>query len=161
MTNGTPASRQTFTDLSVALTGFDRAELAATGLLGTYYDTFLRVIGEREAGQLLRAAAEALDADRLNEDGNALEEKVINNPRYGSAVVSLIKVWYLGRWYPLSRTYRGLNGATAHDVEHVVSAQAYREGLVWVAAAAHPMGAKPPGFGSWAEPPHLPPTSGA
>lgn len=160
MPNGTPPStpQQIFTDLSAALTGFDRAELAGTGLIGTYYDTLLRTLGEREAGQLLRVAAEALETDRRNHDHEALEATVIDSERFGPVVVSLIKLWYLGTWYPLPGRYRDVNGSTVDDAEHVVSAQGYREGLVWAAAGAHPMGAKPPGFGSWAEPPYLPPT---
>ncbi|CAM5651810.1 hypothetical protein [Streptomyces aurantiogriseus] len=163
MPNGTsptspPTPQQIFTDLSAALTGFDRAELAGTGLVDTYYDTLLRIIGEREAGQLLRAAAEALETDRRHHGNEALEAELIDSPRFGPVVVSLIKLWYLGSWYPLSGRYRDVSGSTADDVEHVVSAQGYREGLVWAAAGAHPMGAKPPGFGSWAEPPYLPPT---
>ncbi|GAA2740200.1 hypothetical protein [Kitasatospora cinereorecta] len=156
--NGTPhpSPQQIFTELSVALTGFDRAELAGTGLIETYYTTLLRIIGEREAGHLFLAAAEALAADRRNHDGEALRRQVVENPRYAPVIVSLIKLWYLGSWYPLSGGYRDINGSTAEDVEHVVSPQAYREGLVWIAAGAHPMGAKPPGFGSWAEPPSLP-----
>ncbi|MEU2281929.1 hypothetical protein ABZ614_08355 [Streptomyces sp. NPDC013178] len=160
MPNGTspPTPQQIFTDLSVALTGFDRAELAGTGLIGTYYDTLLRIVGEREAGQLLRAAAEALETDRRHGGREALEAELIDSPRFGPVVVSLIKLWYLGSWYPLSGRHRDVNGSTADDVEHVVSARGYREGLVWAAAGAHPMGAKPPGFGSWAEPPYLPST---
>ncbi|MFF8972423.1 hypothetical protein [Streptomyces sp. NPDC014995] len=153
-----PTPQQIFTDLSVALTGFDRAELAGTGMIDTYYDTLLRIIGEREAGQLLRAAAEALETDRKNHGHAALEAEVIDSPRFGPVAVSLIKLWYLGTWCPPAGGYSDVNGSTADDVEHVVSAQGYREGLVWAAAGAHPMGAKPPGFGSWAEPPQLSPT---
>ncbi|MFJ4619940.1 hypothetical protein [Streptomyces sp. NPDC088812] len=168
-----PAPQQIFTDLSVALTGFDRAELAGTGLIGTYYDTLLRIIGEPETGRLLWAAAEALETDRRDGGREALEAEVIDSPRFGPVAVSLIKLWYLGVWYPLARGHRDadgttaddvdgttagdVDGTTAGDVEHVVSAQGYREGLVWAAAGAHPMGAKAPGFGSWAEPPYLPP----
>lgn len=148
-----PTPQQVFTELSVALTGFDRAELAGTGMLQTYYDTLLRVIGEREAGHLLQTAAEALAQDRQLGGDVALRARVIENERYGPVVVNLIKLWYLGTWYPLSAAYRDVNGSTADDVEHIVSSQGYREGLVWRAAGAHPMGAKPPGFGSWAEPP--------
>jgi hypothetical protein len=141
-----------FTELSVALTGFNRVELAGTGLIEQHYATLLRLIGEREAGHLLLAAATALSADH---DGSALRRDVIESRRYGPVIVSLIKLWYLGSWYPLSGAYCDVNGSTAEDVEHVVSAAAYREGLVWVAAGAHPMGAKPPGYGSWAEPPFI------
>jgi hypothetical protein len=153
---GDSTPKQIFTALSVELTGFDRAELAGTGMIDTYYDTLLRMIGEREAGQLFRYAAEALDKDRKDKtNGTAFKTAVVDNPRFGSVAVSLIKLWYLGRWYPLSGAYRDRFGSTADDVEHVVSSQGYREGLVWVAAGAHPMGGKPPGYGSWAEPPSL------
>ncbi|MEV1068916.1 hypothetical protein [Streptomyces sp. NPDC050263] len=152
-TRSTP--KQIFTDLSAVLTGFDRVELAGTGMIDTYYDTLLRIIGEREAGQLFRYAAEALKEDEGHDGHESVQAKVIDDKRFAPVVVSLIKLWYLGSWYPLSGTYRDENGSTADDVEHVVSAQGYREGLVWVAAGTHPMGAKPPGFGSWAEPPTL------
>lgn len=153
--------KDVFIALSVRLTGFDQAELAGTGLVDTYYDTLLRIIGEREAGQLFRYAAEALAADRERHDGKdtEFEKAVIGHSRFAPVAVSLIKLWYLGTWYPLSGDYRDVNGSTADDVEHVVSAQGYREGLVWAAAGAHPMGAKPPGFGSWATPPHPHPIS--
>lgn len=141
---------QIFLELSVELTGFDRAELAGTGMVDTYYDTLLRMIGEREAGQLFRYASEALDSDR---EGTALKAAVIDSARFGPVAVNLIKLWYLGVWYPLSNEYRDRFGSTADDVEHVVSSLGYREGLAWVAAGAHPMGGKPPGYGSWAEPP--------
>lgn len=145
-----------FTELSAALTGFDRVELAGTGLIEQHYDTLLRLIGEREAGHLFQAAAEALAADRDDRNGTALRSRVVEDPRYAPVIVNLIKLWYLGSWYPLPGAYADVNGSTADDVEHVVSAQAYREGLVWIAAGAHPMGAKAPGFGSWAEPPYIP-----
>lgn len=159
MTTTEPSNRSdpiaVFTDLSVELTGYDRVELAGTGLIEQHYDTLLRLIGEREAGHLLQAAAEALDADRKNHNGEALRTRVIESKRYGPVIISLIKLWYLGSWYPLPGSYADVNGSTADDVEHVVSAQAYREGLVWSAAGAHPMGAKAPGWGSWAEAPAL------
>lgn len=157
MGNSTPPTpKQIFAELSVELTGFDRAELAGTGMIDTYYDTLLRMIGEREAGQLLRFASEALDKDRTEKtNGTAFRAAVIDSPRFGPVAVSLIKLWYLGMWYPLPAAYRDLFGSTADDVGHVVSGQGYREGLVWVAAGAHPMGGKPPGHGSWAEPPSL------
>jgi hypothetical protein len=37
----------------------------------------------------------------------------------------------------------------------VISADAYATGLVWRASGAHPMGADPPGYGSWANPPEV------
>lgn len=57
---------------------------------------------------------------------------------------AVIELWYLGIW----RGTMGTEGV-------VVSPRAYREGLVWRAMGAHPMGAKQPGFGSWALPPEM------
>jgi hypothetical protein len=156
VTSTRPDPLHVFTDLSVALTGFDRVELAGTGLIEQHYDTLLRLIGEREAGHLFQEAADALAEDHANRNGDALRAKVVESPRYSPVIVNLIKLWYLGVWYPLPGAYCDVNGSTADDVEHVVSAQAYREGLVWTAAGAHPMGAKAPGYGSWAEPPYIP-----
>ncbi|WP_369170530.1 hypothetical protein AB5J49_23180 [Streptomyces sp. R28] len=160
MGNSTPPPRtpkHIFTDISVQLTGFNRAELAGTGMVDAYYDTLLRMIGEREAGQLFRYAEDAFAEDRSTkaENGPAFRAAVVESPRFGPVALSLIKLWYLGRWYPLPGAYRDRYGATADDTEHVVSSQSHREGLVWAAAGAHPMGAKGPGFGSWAEPPAL------
>ncbi len=146
---GLPHSVLVFLDLSVALTGFDRAELLGTGLVTDYYDTLLRAIGEREGGKLLQAAEDNLaDPDDF--------EEFARNPRYGPVAVSIIKLWYLGSWTPLAQQWRDRYGATAYDVQHVVSAHAYQEGLVWPAAGAHPMGAKPGGYGSWAVPSSVP-----
>ncbi|QNP68611.1 hypothetical protein IAG44_03390 [Streptomyces roseirectus] len=159
MGNDTPRTpKNIFTDLSVELTGFDRAELAGTGMIDTYYATLLRMIGEREAGQFLRYADDALteDGETTPGAGEAFKEAIVDSDRFGPVAAALVKLWYLGRWYPLPAGYRDRFGSTADDVEHVVSGQSHREGLVWVAAGAHPMGAKPPGFGSWGEPPALP-----
>jgi len=54
----------------------------------------------------------------------------------------VIELWYLGVW-------RGLMGTE----NRVISARAYREALVWRAIGFHPRGAKPSGYGSWAQPP--------
>jgi hypothetical protein len=58
------------------------------------------------------------------------------------ADAAVIELWYLGVW-------RGLMGTD----NRVVSPRAYREGLVWTAIGAHPMGAKQQGYGAWALPP--------
>jgi hypothetical protein len=40
------------------------------------------------------------------------------------------------------------------NVNRVISADAYREGLAWVAVGTNPSAAKQPGFGTWAWPLH-------
>jgi hypothetical protein len=140
-----------FLRLSVVLTGFEDYELFGTGLLETYYDELLQIIGSREAGALFGAV------DRV-EPGNEHQFRVeiLDNERYGPVARSILMMWYLGAWTQLPRKWRNRHGATSFDTDHVVSAAAYREGLVWPAAGTHPMGAKQPGFGSWARPSSLP-----
>ena len=65
----------------------------------------------------------------------------------------MIVLWYLGQWDQLPSDWRDRHGASPLDVAARVSADAFRAGLVWRAIGAHPTGAEPPGFGSWATPP--------
>jgi hypothetical protein len=68
---------------------------------------------------------------------------------------NIIKMWYTGNWAQLPQAWRNQHGAGARDVDHVISSQAYQEGLVWRAIGTHPQGAKQPGFGTWALPPRI------
>jgi len=152
-----------FLRLSAALTGFDRMELLGTGMVPRYYDELTRIIGAREVGTLLAAAgrvepghpASGEDLDR------AFREQILDDNRFGPVARRIVTMWYIGSWAQLPREWRNTYGATSPDVDHVVSAAAYREGLAWVAAGAHPMGAKQQGFGAWARPSRLRPGTGA
>ncbi len=107
------------------------AFLAASERLTGYDAAALRGTGCAEAHWTLvraEAAPDALAALLAGRDAGAL----------GRAVIAL---WYLGMW-------TGPDGG-----ERVASPRAYREGLVWDAIGAHPMGAKQQGFGAWAMPP--------
>jgi hypothetical protein len=132
------AAEARFLELSVELTGYDRVVLLGTGQLTEYLDEFLNIVDNDLVARLLACtnAAEAL-AD----------------PDLGPLARNLAVMWYLGQWDTLPSEWRNRNGASPRDVDHVVSAAAYREGLAWRAAGAHPMGAKAPGYGSWATPP--------
>jgi FAD/FMN-containing dehydrogenase len=143
----TPPSLDGFLKLSVTLTGFEQHVLLGTGMLQTYYDELLRIIGADEAGALL-AAFNAVPKD----DDTQLQKVVLCSPRYGPVARNVVKMWYLGTWTQLPRQWHAAYGATSDDTDHVVSAAAYSEGLVWPAAGTHPMSAKQPGFGTWAEP---------
>lgn len=150
-TAGPPDALAAFLRLSVILTGFEKHVLLGTGMLQAYYDELLLVIGAREAGSLLSAFDRVPDGDEAQ-----FRDAVLCCPRYGPVARNVLKMWYLGTWTQLPREWRTEYGATAYDTDHVVSAAAYREGLVWPAARTHPMSAKQPGFGSWAaEPPGL------
>jgi hypothetical protein len=149
-----PSSIGSFLRLSEMLTGFDRIELLATGMVEPYYDELNGVIGAREVGALL-AAAEAVDDAAASEDEieAGVRSRILDDDRFGPVARNIITMWYLGNWSQLPREWRNSYGAMSLDYDRVISAKAYREGLVWPAAGTHPMGAKQPGFGSWSAPP--------
>jgi hypothetical protein len=162
--NAEPAdAMDAFLRLSAALTGFDRVELLGTGMVPRYYDELTRIIGAQEVGALLAAAsrvesghpASGEDFDRV------FRERILDDNRFGPVARRVVTMWYIGSWAQLPREWRNTYGATSLDVDHVVSAAAYREGLAWVAVGAHPMGAKQQGFGAWARPSRLRPGTGA
>jgi hypothetical protein len=94
-----------------------------------------------------------------------------------AAVCALTEMWYLGHWPALpaeayallTKNYGDHTDTMAPavremttkgvppNVSFVVSPQSYVESLVWrTFVGGHPLGAKPPGFGSWAVPPSDP-----
>ena len=140
----TPDAVAQFLRLSAVLTGYDETSLLGTGMVQAYYDELGQIIGARELGSLLAAA------DRADEHHFA--KAILGSDRYGPVARNLLTMWYLGSWSQLPRAWREAYGATSYDTDHVVSAAAYREGLVWPAAGTHPMSAKQQGFASWAAP---------
>jgi hypothetical protein len=62
----------------------------------------------------------------------------------GPVARSIIKMWLLGSWYDPSNPGSAIQ---------VVSAQAYKESLVWKVMQSHPMGYSIFSFGYWAAPP--------
>ncbi|MGI9319107.1 MAG: hypothetical protein ACR2QW_17400 [bacterium] len=147
---------EAFVATSAVLTGYDRAELYATGCVEEYLHQFRQVVPE----EILEAFLEpgpALYADRFGA-ADDVEQEVrryyLSDGMLGPPARSLIQLWYLGQWAPLPDKWRNLYGASRFDVTRIISARAYKEGLVWDAIGAHPMGAKQQGFGAWAtEPP--------
>jgi hypothetical protein len=146
---------QRFTELSVALTGFDRAELWGTGMVRPYYAALSSIVGEHVVGKLLAewaslAAQAGTDPARL---AALIESRLLEDALLGPVTRNLTTLWYLGLWTQLPFEWSNEHGANARDVTHYVSGQAYKEGLVWAAIHVHPQGAKQPGFGSWSLPP--------
>jgi hypothetical protein len=155
-----PTPRATFLALSVALTGFRAVELEATGLVDAYLEQLAAIVGDDTVGQLLGTAAEVLASE--GDRKQLLTQRVMASPRLGPVARNLLVLWYLGQWDQLPRDWRDAYGASPLDTSRVVSAATYREGLVWPAIGAHPMGAKPTGYASWASPPpELPVDPGA
>lgn len=145
--SGAPAD--SFAALSAALTGFRAVDLWGTGQVDAYLDELIATIGEDIVARLLADGDEAL---RSTHPAKALE-KVLADADLGPVARTVIVLWYTGEWTPLPNDWRNRNGASPRDVSRVVSAAAYRSGLVWKAIGAHPKGAHPTGYGSWANPP--------
>jgi hypothetical protein len=144
----------TFSQLSVALTGFSAAELQATGMLRIYFDELGLVLGH---------------AIRQNYfDSELGPADLLADAVWGPLTRNLIRMWYLGQWKKLPDGWghksfnkgnffskEELSGFDEfnRNVDRIISPRAYTEGLAWKAAGINPMGAKEPGFASWTEKP--------
>jgi hypothetical protein len=150
-----PSPLDQFLSLSITLTGFDAAELWATGLVPTYYALVPAIAGEAMFADLLTRWRRIVD--RAGKRERAIERLVVKDMLedvdLGPVARNLAALWYTGTWYQLPGAWRNVHGANARDLTHIVSPRAYEEGLVWKAIFTHPPAAKPPGYASWALPP--------
>jgi hypothetical protein len=139
-----------FVELSTLLTGFDRTRLLGTGVA----DHYLRTLEDIVCGPVLEDLLKA--CERLPAGGQreaAVRSEILDDTDLGPVARHLIMLWYSGTWKALPEEWRRVHGASPLDTDRVVSGEAYVAGLQWVAAGAHPMGARQQGFGSWALPP--------
>ena len=136
-----------FLALSSCLTGFGRVQLTGTGLTDTYLQAIDAILPSGVLGELLGTFAR-LPADAGREA--AVESAILADPKLGPVARNIILLWYCGTWTMLPAEWRAVYGASPLDTGHVVSAEAYQGGLQWVAAGAHPAGARQQGFGAWA-----------
>ena len=140
-----------FLDLSAELTGFEPIDLEGTGLTNSFYDVVRSIVGGRIFGRLLLTWHDIHanpDADREHE----IRTQILMNPMLGPLARNVIALWYTGNWNQMPLAWRQEYGASASDQTHVVSAEAFQEGLVWAAIDAHPPTVRSPGFGTWAKP---------
>lgn len=144
-----------FVAISAVLTGYDRAELYATGCAEDYWHQFRQVTPERILAEFLAPgpALEAAPAKGPEGVECKVREIYLSSDKLGPLARSLIQLWYLGQWTPLPQAWQRTFGASRFDVTRIISTRAYKEGLVWDAIGAHPMGAKQQGFGAWAADP--------
>jgi len=138
-----------FLVVSVALTGFGRVELLGTGLTDTYLRAIDAVLPDGVLDELLEAVGEI----PVGADHETDVESILADPKLGPVARNIILMWFCGTWTRLPDTWRTAYGVSPLDADRVVSAQAYQGGLQWVAAGAHPAGARQQGFGAWSLPP--------
>lgn len=155
----TALALERFVQLSDALTGYDHAELYGTGMVDVYLGTLTAIVGDGMTGRLLQRWADIVEAgggDPHREphkmDG-LLRHQMLDDDTLGPVARNLAFLWYTGQWNQLPADWRDANGANALDQTYIISPDAYVQGLVWQAIHSHPMGAKQPGYGSWALPP--------
>jgi hypothetical protein len=144
-----------FLDFSTELTCFTRFELLGSGQAQEYLDTARRVVGTvlDDLLDAYKRISPTVDTDARNQ---ALRRQILGDERLGPVARAIIKLWYIGSWYELPRSWTEAYGALANNTSFVVSPASYAEGLLWIAIGAHPPGAKAPGYGSWASEPVIP-----
>ena len=147
-------SLKQFLSLSVALTGFDEAELLGTGLQQEYKEQVVSVIGEAISQELWAIAQNLADCDDDNDREIAIRHDLLASPKFGPIARNIIQLWYWGTWIEMPQAWRDQYGVSDQDTTQFTSAKAYQEGLVWKVIGTHPQGAKQPGFGSWSMPPN-------
>jgi hypothetical protein len=150
VSSGSKTHSELFLDISALLTGFDRVQLLGTGMA----DEYLRTLEDELSGEALDELLSSYE--RLTSAGEregAVASEILGDPKWGPVARNVILMWYCGTWNALPQEWRKAYGSSPDDTDRVVSAEAYVAGLQWVAAGAHPMGAKQQGFGAWALPP--------
>jgi hypothetical protein len=139
-----------FVALSSALTGHTPAELWGTGMVAEYFQVLEATVGEEKVGELLTVWNAAVRKARRSERRleTLIARDILGHDALGDLARNLIMLWYLGQWFQLPLAWRDRYGASVLDQTRIVSAEAYKQGLVW--EFSHPQGAKAPGYGSWA-----------
>ena len=141
-----------FVALSAALTGYTGAELHGTGMSATYLAHVTAIVGESFATRLWQVGHAVVHRAGHDLD-TEIELRLLDDPDLGPVARNLIVLWYTGQWVQLPREWRQRHGANPNDVDVILSADSYTEGLVWDSIGAHPQGAKAPGFATWVAPP--------
>ncbi|TMP37771.1 hypothetical protein [Pseudoalteromonas rubra] len=146
-----------FYHLSATLTGYDLVELQGTGVGPTYCKTLSQWV-RQDVIQELYHRAEEIGSLECDSNQAQFYDRIWNCAKLGPVARNIIKMWYLSIWYQLPADWNALYGvddfsADKKPVEdYVISSNAYIQGLVWNALGSHPMGAKQPGYGTWAFP---------
>lgn len=143
-----------FLRLSACYSGFSKAELQGTGLAGEYYKVLNSIIDSSILGALWLEFERRIDLS--DSDSETACRELLEDPKFGPVIKNIVTLWYLGQWNQMPSPWRNEFGASALDRDYVISAQSYKQGLVWTAMGAHPMGTKQQGYGAWSLPPPNP-----
>ncbi len=148
-----------FYHLSAALTDFPIVVLKGTGAGDEYFDVLSTIIPQDILTELFESYQNLTDNIASPASEQKLRDTILSSPKLGPVARNIIKLWYLSIWYQMPEVWRQQYGQPNQgqqkyqDVQFVVSENAYIQGLVWQALGSHPMGAKQPGYGTWASSP--------
>jgi hypothetical protein len=129
----------TFLDISVFLTGFNKMELLGTGMLETYFNVVMNMNNVALVESFLAESEKILAKNQGNAEkiNNEILHKLMPDSLYNGLAKNIITMWYMGNW-----------------MNTVINPQSYVQGLIWGVAETHPPGAKQPGYASWASAPN-------
>ena len=143
-----------FIQFSSVITHFNELAIKGTGQSEVYFSLLEKMIGTRNFNALLDCFSTlAKQTSKLDKLETSISQIMLTDPLYGPLTLNLVQLWYAGSWQQLPDDWRNRYGQSSLDTDHVVSPEAYTEGLVWPAMETHPQGAKQPGFGTWQFPP--------
>lgn len=126
-----------FVSLSSALTGVAATQLKPSldpiGIADQYFETLTENVDSEILVDLMTSFRAAPDPEQG-------ASQLLTDAVFGSIARSIMKLWLLGTWYSPSNPGQAVK---------VVSAQAYKESLVWKVMQSHPMGYSMFEFGYW------------
>lgn len=143
-----------FLALSSELCGFSEFTLQGTGYADGYLATVRGMVGDECMGELLRAYRE-LGAQTPETRDRALRATILSHEKLGPVARNIIKLWYSATWFELPPEWHREFQTQQDDRRFNPFTYAYPEGLLGPAVGAHMQGAKPTGYGSWAQAPRL------
>ena len=148
-------SIEDFVNFSTVVTGFSRFDLYGTDQVHSYYNAIAKVVGQDILNELLETFSDlyARSQDNATALDKGMRTEIFGSEKFGPIARNIIKLWYIATWYQLPQAWRDRFGIKPNDITFVVSPQAYPEGLLWSAIGVNPPAAKPPGYGSWSNPP--------
>ncbi len=145
---------QQFINLSSELCGFSDFTLRGTGYATRYYSTVVDIVGQDVLDRMFNVYAK-LPAHTSPIRDKALRAEILAHDEFGPIARNIMKLWYLSVWYELPRAWHEKYGMYNNDRTFIPFPYGYPEALLWPSVGAHVPGAKPTGYGSWAEPPQI------
>jgi hypothetical protein len=113
------------------MTGLERAQLLGTGLMLTYYQQVVGVIGRTIAMEMWAIVAwlASLSSDELDESNR---HELIARVKFGLVALNIIQLLYWGSWIELSPDWRCRYGTSPQDMTGFTSAAGYIETIILI-----------------------------